>query len=124
EQVYVVPVSYAYHDGAIFFGSINGEKIEFLRSHPQGVCFEVDDVDDALNWTSVIVRGDYEELIGEARRAEREAALARAAKGPMHDFGDGTLTRNPHQPGRRNTLRRLEARPNTLEQLGAGVGLG
>jgi nitroimidazol reductase NimA-like FMN-containing flavoprotein (pyridoxamine 5'-phosphate oxidase superfamily) len=84
QQVYVVPVSYGYHDGSIFFGSINGDKIEFLRAHPRGVCFEVDEVDDALNWTSVIVRGNFEELHGRERRSEKPAALQRAQRGPMH----------------------------------------
>lgn len=83
-QVYIVPVSYGYHDGSIFFGSTNGDKIEFLRAHPKGVCFEVDDIDNALNWSSVIVHGDFEELHGRERRTERPAALQRAQSGPMH----------------------------------------
>lgn len=83
-QVYVVPVSYDYHDGAIFFGSIRGEKVEYLRAHPDGVCFEVDEVDDTLNWSSIIVRGSFEELTGRERLAEKPAALARAERGPMH----------------------------------------
>ena len=84
QQVYVVPLSYEYHDGSIFFGSINGEKVEYLRSHPGGVCFEDDEVDDALNWSSVIVRGNFEELRGGERLTERPAALKRAERGPMH----------------------------------------
>ena len=90
-QVYVVPVSYDYHDGAIIFGSIPGEKVDYLRAHPRGVCFEVDEVDDALHWTSVIVRGDFEELRGDERLAEKEAALARAERGPMHWIFDADV---------------------------------
>jgi nitroimidazol reductase NimA-like FMN-containing flavoprotein (pyridoxamine 5'-phosphate oxidase superfamily) len=91
QQVYVVPVSYDYHDGAIFFSSINGEKVEYLRAHPQGICFEVDEVDDALNWVSVIVRGDFDELKGKERQAEKTAALRRAERGPMHWIFDSDL---------------------------------
>lgn len=83
-QVYIVPMSYEYHDGAVFFSSIPGEKVEYLRAHPYGVCFEVDDVDDALHWSSVIVRGDFEELHGADRLDQQPAALARAARGPLH----------------------------------------
>jgi len=83
-QVYVVPVSYDYHDGSIFFSSINGEKVEYLRAHPDGVCFEVDEVDEALNWSSVIAQGDFEELQGSERLAAKPAALKRAERGPMH----------------------------------------
>jgi nitroimidazol reductase NimA-like FMN-containing flavoprotein (pyridoxamine 5'-phosphate oxidase superfamily) len=91
DQVYVVPVSYDFHDGTIYFGSIGGEKIDYLRAHPHGICFEVDDVDDALNWTSVIVRGDFEELQGADREAEKQAALARAERGPMHWIFDADV---------------------------------
>lgn len=91
QQVYVVPVSYDYHDGSIFFGSINGDKIEFLRGHPHGVCFEVDEVDDALNWTSIIVRGSFEELRGRERQSEKAAALRRAQRGPMHWLFDADV---------------------------------
>ncbi len=98
-QVYVVPVSYAYHDGSIYFSSINGDKVAYLRAHPGGICFEVDEVDDALNWSSVIVRGDFEELHGAEREAEKPAALERARRGPMHWLFDADV------PGRaRETL--------------------
>ena len=91
QQVYVVPVSYDYHDGSIIFGSIPGEKVNYLRAHPRGVCFEVDEVDDALHWSSVIVRGEFEELRAEQRLAEKEAALARAERGPMHWIFDADV---------------------------------
>ncbi|MHB8617985.1 MAG: pyridoxamine 5'-phosphate oxidase family protein [Chloroflexota bacterium] len=90
-QVYVVPLSYDYHDGAIFFSSIKGEKVEYLRAHPEGVCFEVDEVDDALNWSSVILRGDFEELRGNDCLAEKDAALERAERGPLRWIFDGDV---------------------------------
>ena len=54
-----------------------------LFDRPRGVGIEVDEVDDTLNWSSVIVRGDFEELTGSERLAEKPAALDRAERGPM-----------------------------------------
>lgn len=91
KQVYIVPVSYDFHDESIVFGSISGEKIDYLREHPQGVCFEVDEIDDALHWSSVVIQGEFEELKGAARRAELKAALRRAERGPMHWIFDADV---------------------------------
>jgi len=91
DQVYVVPISYCFHDGAIFFSSITGEKVEYLRAHPRGICLEVDDVDDGLNWSSVIVRGDFEELQGGDWAAEKPAALRRAEHGPLRYLFDADV---------------------------------
>jgi len=88
QQVYVVPISYDFHDGSIYFSSIEGDKIEYLRSHPNGICLEVDEIDDGLNWMSVIVRGNFEELSGGDRAVERAAALRRAEKGPLRYLFD------------------------------------
>ena len=91
DQVYVVPISYDYHDGRIVFSSINGEKIEYLRAHPHGICLEVDEIDDELNWSSVIVRGDFDELHGGDWQQEKPAALQRAERGPLHYLFDADV---------------------------------
>lgn len=88
QQVYVVPISYDFHEGEIFFSSIAGDKIDYLRSHPKGICLEVDEIDDGLNWRSVIVRGDYDELSGAERLQEKLAALRRAERGPLRYLFD------------------------------------
>ena len=96
DRTYVVPVSYAYHDGALYFVSLTGRKIDYLREHPRGVCLEVDEVDDARNWNSVIVTGHYEELRGEERRSEETSGLFRAAAGPLRfALADGDIYREP-----------------------------
>ena len=66
-QPYVVPVSYAYAEGAIYGHSGDGQKIRTMRQNPQ-VCFEVDHVEDLVNWHSVICTAVYEELEGEQAR--------------------------------------------------------
>jgi nitroimidazol reductase NimA-like FMN-containing flavoprotein (pyridoxamine 5'-phosphate oxidase superfamily) len=63
-RIYVVPISYVYHEGDLYGHSGLGMKIEMMRQNPQ-VCFEVDHVNDLANWQSVIVWGTYEELEGE-----------------------------------------------------------
>ena len=58
---YVVPISYAYHDGYIYARTFEGMKIDIMRQNPN-ICFEVDYVPAMANWKSVIAWGQYEEL--------------------------------------------------------------
>ncbi|MGH1525591.1 pyridoxamine 5'-phosphate oxidase family protein [Leifsonia sp. L25] len=68
-QPYVVPISYAYRDGAVYCHSAQGRKVEALRTQPE-VCFEVDELDHIDRWRSVIGWGRFEQLVGaEAKTA-------------------------------------------------------
>jgi uncharacterized protein len=64
---YVVPLIYAYDDGAVVAVTTEGRKTAMLRDNPR-VCVEVDeyDADGKGSWRSVIAQGTYEELIGDA----------------------------------------------------------
>ena len=64
---YVVPLIYAYEDGAVVAVTTEGRKTAMLRENPQ-VCVEVDeyDADSRGSWRSVIAYGTYEELTGDA----------------------------------------------------------
>jgi nitroimidazol reductase NimA-like FMN-containing flavoprotein (pyridoxamine 5'-phosphate oxidase superfamily) len=70
---YIVPLIYAYEDGAVVAVTTEGRKTTMLRENPR-VCIEVDeyDTDGRGSWRSVIAHGTYEELAGEGI----EAALA------------------------------------------------
>jgi len=68
-KIYIVPVSYAYHDNCIYAHSKDGMKIQMMRKNP-GVCFEVDAMWNMANWQSVIAWGSFEELKDEASRKE------------------------------------------------------
>jgi nitroimidazol reductase NimA-like FMN-containing flavoprotein (pyridoxamine 5'-phosphate oxidase superfamily) len=71
DTTYVVPMSYAF-DGTYIYGHANeGMKVRMMRKNPS-VCFQVDDMQDMANWKSVIVWGEFEELI---EKAERDKAL-------------------------------------------------
>jgi nitroimidazol reductase NimA-like FMN-containing flavoprotein (pyridoxamine 5'-phosphate oxidase superfamily) len=67
---YVVPLIYAYEDGAVVAVTTEGRKTAMLRENPR-VCVEVDeyDVDGRGSWRSVIAQGTYEELTGDAIEA-------------------------------------------------------
>ena len=70
---YVVPLIYAYEDGAVVAVTTEGRKTAMLRENPR-VCIEVDeyDSDGKGSWRSVIAHGTCEKLEGD----EIEPALA------------------------------------------------
>ncbi|MDB5139083.1 MAG: pyridoxamine 5-phosphate oxidase [Mucilaginibacter sp.] len=58
---YIVPINYVYQDNTIYAHSKKGMKIDIMRKNPD-VCFQVDAIDDLLNWESVIAWGKFEEI--------------------------------------------------------------
>ena len=55
-EPYVVPISYVYHDGKIYFHmAVRGKKIEFIQRNNRA-CFEVDEWGEK-GWLSVICYG-------------------------------------------------------------------
>ena len=80
---YIVPMSYAYNGLSIYLGMLPGQKLEFLREHPRGVCFEVDEITNDQNWLSAIATGNFEELSGRERYDQSPAAIRRALHGPL-----------------------------------------
>lgn len=64
DEMYVVPVSYVYHNGHVYAHSKEGRKIRMMRKNPK-VCFQVDSTENLANWRSVILWGQYEELKSE-----------------------------------------------------------
>ncbi|HEY8695489.1 MAG TPA: pyridoxamine 5'-phosphate oxidase family protein [Chloroflexota bacterium] len=80
---YVVPISYSYHDGSIYLALLAGQKLDFLREHPRGVCFEVDEITNDETWLSVIATGVFAEIGGPERTQEELAAIQRLLHGPL-----------------------------------------
>ena len=66
-EAYVVPLIYAYDDGAMVAVTTEGRKTAMLRENPR-VCVEVDeyDLDGRGSWRSVIAYGTSDELAGAA----------------------------------------------------------
>ncbi len=75
---YVSPLSFVYADGAIFFRTMEGRRLEAIRSHPR-VSMEVTQMGPgAADWRSVLVVGDAEIL--EDRSASSKYAALIVAK--------------------------------------------
>lgn len=64
KKTYVVPINYAYNGQYVIAHSVDGMKIQTMRNNPN-VCFEVDEMKSFTNWKSVMVWGQYHELIDE-----------------------------------------------------------
>lgn len=60
-EIYIIPMSYAYDVEYVYCHSYEGKKMEMMRKNPK-VCFQVDEMKDMGNWKSVIAWGDFEEL--------------------------------------------------------------
>lgn len=102
----IAPISYAYDGRSIYGYSLFGTKIAEMSAHPK-VCVEIDRVDDAATWRSVVLRGTFEPLEGlEAMEAverisERLRTVAAATGAPpaawrtyvMRAGGDGIAYR-------------------------------
>jgi nitroimidazol reductase NimA-like FMN-containing flavoprotein (pyridoxamine 5'-phosphate oxidase superfamily) len=59
---YIVPINYVY-DGTFVYGhSAKGQKIDMMRKNPE-ICFQVDAIQNVVNWQSVIAWGKFEEII-------------------------------------------------------------
>ena len=84
----IVPITYAY-DGRAFYGySLLGGKIEHMAAQPN-VCVEVDRVENAADWRSVVVRGTFRRLHADAavdavaRISDRMRTVAAVSGAPV-----------------------------------------
>lgn len=68
---YVVPLNYVYDGINVYAHSSEGMKIDMMRKNP-AVCFQVDDIQNMVNWRSVIAWGKFEEITDDI---EREKAI-------------------------------------------------
>jgi uncharacterized protein len=76
QKVWVTPITYAYDGNSIYGYSLLGAKIEGMNVNPD-VCVEVDRVRDNADWWSVVARGRFEQLTGEAAVEAVERISAR-----------------------------------------------
>ena len=60
-EPYIVPIYFGHQPGRLYGFSALGQKIEWMRQNPS-VCVQVDEISAPDDWTSVVVRGRYEEL--------------------------------------------------------------
>ena len=69
-QPYIVPIFIWFDDpsSCLYGFSTVGRKVEWMRRNPK-VCVEVEEIDDPLHWTTVLVTGRYDE-IGDEHEAD------------------------------------------------------
>jgi uncharacterized protein len=73
---YIVPVYFDFYEDALYSFATVGKKIQWMRTNPR-VCVEFDEIIDRFNWTTVVVKGRYEELTkSPAHQAARKRAYA------------------------------------------------
>lgn len=60
-KTYIVPVAFVFDGKHIYAHSKEGMKIRMMRENPN-VCFQIDIIENMVNWRSVIIWGKYEEL--------------------------------------------------------------
>ena len=58
---YVVPMNYAFDSECIYFFTTEGTKTEYISANHE-VCFQVEEVTDVRNWSSVMALGSAERL--------------------------------------------------------------
>ena len=61
-QPYIVPIHVAFDGYHLYALSTVGRKIEWMRANPR-VCVELEEIQEPAHWTTVIVFGQYEELL-------------------------------------------------------------
>lgn len=76
EELYFIPLTFAFEDGYLYSHSRLGKKIKIMRKNPQ-VCVQVEEIEDFFRWKSVIAWGQFEELNGD----EVSIAMRRLIKG-------------------------------------------
>jgi len=83
DESYVVPISYRYRDGCVYFACLPGQKLRYLKEHPTGVCLEVEEVDNADQWSTVVVTGTVGEPSGWEHVQEDFPTMRRVTRGPL-----------------------------------------
>ena len=66
-NTFIYPIHYVYDGNYIICHSQPGLKIQVMRKSKR-VCLQVDEINKDINWRSVLLLGDYQELVEERER--------------------------------------------------------
>lgn len=86
---YLVPLAFGYDGEAVYAHSGPGRKLNIMRAQPL-ISFEVDDVQAADRWRSVVAEGTFQE-IGEAGAREQALRIIYPEPGPVPDLSPETV---------------------------------
>jgi nitroimidazol reductase NimA-like FMN-containing flavoprotein (pyridoxamine 5'-phosphate oxidase superfamily) len=67
DMSYIVPICYAYDGECVYARTYEGMKVKMMRENPK-VCFQVEYIENMVNWKTVICWGEYEELTDTDKR--------------------------------------------------------
>jgi uncharacterized protein len=112
DDVYVVPITFAYDGGCIYGHSAEGRKLRLMRAAPE-VCFEVEEVRGLSDWRSVVAHGRFEELHGESARTALDLLSARFAPPGARDGRTGAVPSHGHGTSEPPVLFRIRLRSCT-----------
>jgi nitroimidazol reductase NimA-like FMN-containing flavoprotein (pyridoxamine 5'-phosphate oxidase superfamily) len=74
-NTYIYPFNYLYNGKFITCHSQRGFKIQVMQ-HNKRVCFQVDEVNNHKDWKSVMVLGEYQEVLDEREYNDAVKAFA------------------------------------------------
>ena len=95
---YVVPMNYAFDGRVLYLLTSEGTKTEYIAANRE-VCFQVEEVEDAMRWRSVMLTGRAERLTApdETERAMRLIAERNPTLAPaINSTKIGAWTRLGH----------------------------
>ena len=73
-QPYVVPIFFVTDEDSIYSFALPGQKIDWMRDNPQ-VCLQFDNHRSGADWTSVVLFGQFAELVDADERQRAHALL-------------------------------------------------
>jgi len=98
DHPYVVPMNYAFDGRDLYFLTTEGTKTEYIAANRE-ICFQVEEVEDATRWRSVMLTGRAERLTApdETERAMRLIAERNPTLAPaINNTKIGAWTRLSH----------------------------
>ena len=111
---YVVPMSYAYDNGDLYFFTTEGTKTEFIAANHE-VCFQVEEVSDADHWQSVMLTGRAE-LLTDAAAIERAMFLVSERNPSLSPALSHTKIGPPGRASRASPSTASAPKPPTAEE--------
>jgi uncharacterized protein len=73
-NTYVYPINFLFDGKHIICHSQMGDKIQVMRQNVR-VCLQIDEIKNELNWRSVMVQGEFQEMVSERNRYYAMKAL-------------------------------------------------
>ncbi len=91
DRVDLQPIHYVYERGWLYGRTSEGDKLSALK-HNQWIAFEVDEISDVFDWTSVVIHGSFWVL--HPRGSPRAEELWEKAAELVSRIVPGALTEN------------------------------